>query len=89
MSVIVNATMPDKHYAINVLFFISKTMNSQVAKDIRKYVKLKMKDEGLPDSEEKRLVKIFKGVYEKADEQKKTKYRNDMRLRFEHEKKLN
>lgn len=62
-------------------------MNTQVAKNIRKYVRIKLKEEGLPDSEEKRLYKVFKTTYERANPETQKRYDQDMKNAFEKQKK--
>lgn len=62
-------------------------MNTQLAKKIRKYVGIKMKEEHIPQSDEKRLYKIFKRTYEEASPEMQKQYVLDMETKFlEYEK---
>lgn len=57
-------------------------MNSQLVKEIRRYVDLKMKDEQIPERHRKPLYKTFKKTYEMADPTMKEQYRKDMQERI-------
>ena len=57
-------------------------MNKQLAKNIRKYVKIKMKEEALPEEDEKRIYKVFKGTYENASPEDQKKYDQNMEDKF-------
>lgn len=57
-------------------------MNSKTAKNIRKYVKLKLVEEQLPASEFKKLYKVFKNIYEEASPEIQKKYDQDMQNAF-------
>jgi hypothetical protein len=58
-------------------------MNTQTAKNIRRYVSIKLEEEGLPASEEKKLYKVFKQTYSSADAETKKKYDQNMKDKFE------
>lgn len=61
-------------------------MNKQVAKNIRRYVRLRSKDEKYPQFKSEKLYKAMKKTYLSADHKKQEEYRIDMETRFAMEK---
>jgi len=53
-------------------------MGTGIAKKIKKYVRLKIKEENYDPSQEERIYKVMKKTYETASVTKQAEYRNDM-----------